>query len=212
MRIIVVLVASLLLAGCSFFGIYNRADDYLGAEESQPTQLPDGSLIASVDRYQIPEIGREINKPETIEAPAPLPLIEEAEQDSASLSAYRSEGLNARLEHDGAGALVMHLDGNFAALWAAVTDAVAASTLKLTDLNRSTGTWYLEIEERLDHEKRGWWSRLWRKDKVVISTYMLKLSRTRTGGYLSLLKDADTLANEELNQSVLEELQQKLAK
>lgn len=212
MRIVAVLIASLLLASCSFFGIYNRANDYLSAEEGAVTLLPDGSPLVAVDRYQIPDVGKELAKPETVETPAPLPLLEEEEQTSTSLAAYQSQGLNVRLEHDGAGALIMHLDGDFAALWAEVTDAIAASSLRLTDLNRSTGTWYLSIEERLGSEKRGWWSRLWRKDKVVVNTYMLKLSRTRLGGYLSLLKDADTLASEELNQSVLEELQQKLDK
>lgn len=212
MRLTLVLIASLWMAGCSFFGIYNRADDYLAAEESPATILLDGSELAGVDRYRIPAVERDLAKPDSIEVTAPLPLIEEQEQQSTSLNAYRSQGLNPRIEHDGAGALVMHLDGDFAALWSAVTDAIAASSLKLVDLNRSTGTWYLEVEERLDSEKRGWWSRLWHKDKVVKHTYLLKLSRTRLGGYLSLLKNADTLADEALNRSTLEELQQKLEK
>lgn len=212
MRSFVLLGLSLLMAGCSFFGIYNRANDYIYAEESAPTLLVDGNPLGGMDRYPIPNIGREFVKPEEIKVPAPLPLLEEEEQESATLSAYRNQGLNPRIELDGAGALVMHLDGNFTAIWASVTDAIASSTLKLTDLNRSTGTWYLEIEESLDAKKRSWWSRLWRKEKIVKTTYLLKLSRTRLGGYLSLLKDAETLAEESLNQRVLDELKVQLDK
>lgn len=211
MRSIILLALSLWLAGCSFFGIYNRSNDYIKAEEHAPTLMTTGEVLRGIDRYQIPEAGYAAVKPESIEVPAPLPLLDDPEADSASLNAYRNTGLNSRLEFDGAGALVMHVDGNFTVIWAAITDAIAASSLKLVDLNRSTGTWYLEIEENQGGKQRRWWAP-WRKDKITKHIYLLKLSRTRLGGYVSLLKDSETLASETLNKVVLEELQQKLEK
>lgn len=212
MRFALVLCGAIALSGCSFFGIYNRSVEYINAEETAPTLLADGTELASVDKYLIPELTPVPAKPDSIMVPAPLPLIVEEEQESTSLTDYRSSELNPRIERDGSGALVMHLDGNFTALWASVTDAIAKSSLKLNDLNRSTGTWYIEIQERTEEKKRGWWSRMWGKDKKVSNTYLLKLSRTRSGGYLSLLKDTETLAEESLNQQTLKELQQKLEK
>lgn len=212
MRLFIVLLAVLLISGCSFFGIYNRSTDYINAEEAPATLLPDGTEIAGLDKYLIPPLNPMPEKPVSIDVPAPQPILSEDEEESTSLREYKSSELNPRIERDGSGAIVMHIDGSYTALWAAVTDALAKTSLKITDLNRSTGTWYIEVEELLEAKKRGWWARLWRKDKVVTSTYLLKLSRTRSGGYLSLLKDAETLADEALNQKVLHELQPKLEK
>src|SRR5690606_36956569 len=128
----------------------------------------------------------------------------------ATLNEYRAVAMNPRLEKDGAGTLILRLDGGFAAAWAEVTDALAASDLKMTDLNRSTGTWYLAMELPVAEENRGWWSRLWGSDKTEVRTYLLKMSRARLGVYLSLLTDADSLADETLTAQVLNEIKVQL--
>lgn len=212
MRYSLVVLSILLLSGCSFFGIYNRANDYQQAEELPPTLLPDGSELVGIDKYSIPLLETLPARPENNAVPAPFPLVIEEVNESTSLSDYRSVEINPRIDRDGSGALIMHLEGNFTALWAAVTDAIAQSSLKLTDLNRSTGTWYLEITETDANKKPSWWARWRGKTQAVTQIYQLKLSRTRSGGHLSVLEDADTLAAEELSQTVLAELQQKLQK
>lgn len=204
----------LLLSGCSLFGdrFRDRSLDYLTAKEQPLTVQADGTPVASVDRYRIPPVSGAVVTMEKFELPAPLALVIADDQESASLNDYRSESLNPRLEHDGSGALILRLDGGFAQAWTAVTDAIAASSLKMTDLNRSTGTWYLDIEAKTLAKDRGWWARLWNKDKVESKTYLLKMNRARLGAYLSLLSDAETLASDELNSKVLNEIKQQLEK
>ena len=82
---------------------------------------------------------------------------------------------------------------------AAVTEAIAASDLKLTDLNRSTGTYYLELNKTEVVDERSWWDKLWGEELVTTATYLLKMNRSRQGVYLSLLTDADNLAEAEAN-------------
>lgn len=210
---IFLLVGVALLSGCSWFGVRDRAMDYLQAEEGVATRT-DGRQLPLADRYPIPPLAEAPVRPTRFSVPAPQPLTEaDINEDTvASLSDYRSEALNPRLEKDGAGTQILRLDGGFAAAWARVTDAVAASSLKLTDLNRSTGTWYLEMEEAVPEAERGWWSRLWGSNKTATRTYLLKMSRARLGVYLSLLTDADTLASEELTAAVLNEIKTQLDK
>lgn len=208
---ILLLVMVVLLSGCSLFGVRDRAMDYLQAEEQPATRTPEGVTLATADRYQIPPLAVTPARPDNFSVPTPQPLnLTVPEETVASLSDYRNEALNPRLEKDGAGTLILRLDGGFATAWAKVTDAVAASSLQLSDLNRSTGTWYLQTEEAVAEEERGWWSRLWGSNKTATRTYLLKMSRARLGVYLSLLTDTDTLASEELTAAVLNEIKTQL--
>lgn len=202
----------LLLTGCSIFGdrFRNRSLDYLALEQQAPTYATDGSELAAVDFYPVPELPENYQPPEKFVLPAPNPIDIDEASENTSLVEFQTNRLNPRLDYDGAGALVLQLEGSYTGLWAVVTDAIAASSLKLNDLNRSTGTWYLSMEKLVPAKERGWWARLWRKDKTITEIYQLKLSRTRLGGYLSLLKDAETLADAELNEQVLNEILKKL--
>jgi len=210
---ILLLLPLVLVSGCSLFGVRDRAMDYLQAEEQPATRSVDGMTLATSDRYPIPELAVTPARPDSFSVPTPQPLNVAVQEDTvASLSDYRNEALNPRLEKDGAGTLILRLDGGFAAAWAKVTDAVAASSLTLSDLNRSTGTWYLQMEEAVADEDRGWWSRLWGSNKTATRIYLLKMSRARLGVYLSLQTDADTLASEELTAAVLNEIKAQLDK
>ena len=85
----------------------------------------------------------------------PQPLLAEPEEEgAASLNALRSEALDPQIEHDGAGGLILRMNGSFAQAWSLTTDAIAATKLNLTDLNRSTGTWYLSMKNH--QSQRGW--------------------------------------------------------
>ncbi len=209
---ILLLLPLVLVSGCSLFGVRDRAMDYLQAEEQPAIRTPAGMVLATSERYPIPALAVTPQRPDSFTVPTPQPLnIAAVQEDSvASLSDYRNEALNPRLEKDGAGTLILRLDGGFAAAWAKVTDALAASSLKLSDLNRSTGTWYLQVEETVAESERGWWSRLWGSNKTATRTYLLKMSRARLGVYLSLLTDTDTLASEELTASLLNEIKTQL--
>lgn len=204
--------AVLLLSACSLL-----PDDhgmaYLDAEEQPESKVPAGMTLNTFETYPIPELPVVPPAPDAFEVPMPSPYQEEAGESSvASLTEYQSTDSNPRLERDGAGTLILRLDGGFANNWAKVTEALARSPLKLNDLNRSTGSYYLEMLTREDEEDRSWWDRLWGESEPVLAVYILKMNRARNGVYLSLLKDDDNLADETLTKDVLEEIKRQLGK
>jgi len=204
-----------LLSGCSLFGdtFDDRAENYLTTEELPVIQLADDSPeLAFRDANVIPELPVEPQQPESFETPRPLVFVAQVNDETVvtSLAQYRSEALNPRLDKDGAGTEILRLDLGFAASWAAVTEAIAASDLKLTDLNRSTGTYYLELNKTEVVDERSWWDKLWGEELVITATYLLKMNRSRQGVYLSLLTDADNLAEAEQTSRVLAEIENQL--
>lgn len=205
----VVFTLVLVLTGCSLLPdrYRDRAGDYLNTQEQPATQsLPNQPLVYS-DRYLIPKLDSTPSQPTEFKVPMPSPLVVEvAAEGSASLNELRNETPDPRIEHDGAGGLILRINGGFAQSWSLVSDAIAASELKLSDLNRSTGTWYLTMDKAVKAEDRGWWSRLWNNDEVVEHSYLLKMSRTRSGVYLSLLEDDDALADETVARNVFEQI------
>lgn len=207
MRFLLVAVV-LFISGCSLFGdrYRDRSLDYLRTTEQAPTLTQEGTVVPYIDRYPIPELAVDLTTPEKFVTPRPEPLVLEELEQSTSYNEYSNEALDPRIERDGAGTLILRIDGSFARAWVSVTDAIAKSSLTLTDLNRSTGTWYLEMKKTIKSEDRGWWSRMWGKDKHVVETNMLKITRARQGAYISLLTDAENLADEALTETVLNEL------
>ncbi|WP_420591747.1 outer membrane protein assembly factor BamC [Bacterioplanoides sp.] len=204
-----------LVSGCSLFGdtFDDRAENYLTTEELPVIQLADDSPeLAFRDANVIPELPLEPQQPESFETPRPLVFVAQVNDETVvtSLAQFRSEALNPRLDKDGAGTEILRLDLGFAASWAAVTEAIAASDLKLTDLNRSTGTYYLELNKTEVVDERSWWDKLWGEELVTTATYLLKMNRSRQGVYLSLLTDADNLAEAEQTSRVLAEIETQL--
>jgi outer membrane protein assembly factor BamC len=212
------LLLILTLAGCSSMRegrFRDRGDDYLKVEEYPETLDVNGRRVGGQDLYPMPVLATVPALPHSFEVPKPevLPSLDEPEEEVQSLTEYQSKALNPRLETDGSGSLVLRMDGSFAYCWAAVSDALSASSLKMTDLNRSVGTWYLELSERETEEDLGWWSRLWgAKPEVVSKNYLLKMNRARTGVYLSLLEENDKLASPEQTEAVLQVLNKQLNK
>lgn len=211
---IVVFTVSL-LSGCSLFGntFDDRAENYLTTDEFPVIkQVDTSSQLAFRDANVIPALPVTPQRPESFETPRPLAFVA-AENDDAvvtSLAQYRSEALNPRLDQDGAGTEILRLDLGFAASWAAVTEAIAASDLTMTDLNRSTGTYFLELDKTEVVDERSWWDKLWGEELVTTATYLLKMNRSRQGVYLSLLTDADNLAEAGQTSRVLAEIETQL--
>ena len=213
----ILVVSSGLLTGCTFlFGdtFHDRADKYLTQEPVAVIETPAGQQPLNYrDANVIPPLPVETQRPDKFETPRPLAIVVQEADDSVvtSLAQYRSDALNPRLDKDGAGTLILRLDLGYAASWAAVTEALAASSLDLTDLNRSTGTYYLDIEQTDVEDTRSWWGKLWGEELVTKSTYLLKMNRSRQGVYLSLLTDADNLAEADVTEQVLNEVESQLS-
>jgi outer membrane protein assembly factor BamC len=206
------------VSGCStIFGdrFRDRADDYLTGKPGEEATTLDGQPLASRDALPIPELDVIPAAPGNFELPVPQALVisdnDDPAEHTASLNEYRSLDLNPRIEKDGSGSQILRLDGNFAYAWAAVTEAITASDLKMTDLNRSVGTFYLEISRRQLDSERSWWARLWDSEpEVIASNYLLKMNRARNGVYLSLLEDIDKLAADDYALPVLNTIKQQL--
>ncbi|MDO6682775.1 MULTISPECIES: outer membrane protein assembly factor BamC [unclassified Oceanobacter] len=216
--LLVVLVVA--VSGCStIFGdrFRDRADDYLTTTENDEATTPDGQPLARRNALPIPELAVIPDRPNSFELPVPQALIiddnDSSSEQATSLNEYRSLDLNPRIEKDGSGSQILRLDGQFAYAWAAVTEAIAASDLNMTDLNRSVGTYYLEISRPQRDDERGWWARLWGSEpEVIAGTYLLKMNRARHGVYLSLLEDVDKLAGDDYALPVLNTIKQQLEK
>lgn len=203
------------LTGCSVFGdrFSNRANHYPQATEGRPLLNQAGHLaLLERDAYPIPSAVSEdaVITQQTVARPSPF--TGQPDTDTvASLSQFRSQTLNARMGVDGAGTQVLYLDVPFAYAWAQVTDAIVASDLELSDLNRSIGTYYLVMMGEDVDDDRSWWGRLWRKaPEPSIQIMQLKMHTVRSGVYLSLLTDADNLADEAITQSVLQSVKRQL--
>lgn len=171
------------------------------------------------DSYAIPEIVKpevsaiRLDEDGDYIVPQPAPIVVEDEQDLASLAQMQGEDLNPRLERDGAGTLVLRLDGQFGVAWTAVAEALAGSDYSLTDLNRSTGTYYITIfDPTAEKQDKSFWQWLTSSDELGADVdYLLKMNRSRLGVYLSLQKDLETLAEDMLSENFLTDLQTLLA-
>lgn len=217
MRLLPILLL-MLVSGCSsIFGdrFRDRADDYIKAREMDPIVDASGNTLSGQDHYPVPELVG-VAAPDTFEVPRPTALgpADTAEDDeSLTLTEYQSKALNARLERDGSGSQVLRMDTGFAYSWAVISEALAKTDLKVTDVNRSVGTWYLQLLTPQTRDDLGWWSRLWGDEPGMIEKpYRLKLNRGRSGTYLSLLEDDDRLASDEQTSKVLSAIEKHLGK
>lgn len=218
------LLSSIVLSGCStIFGdtFSDRAQNYIDAKEHPRMKQTVGqSELPIQDRYVIPQVAEteasaiKLDKEGDFIVPQPLVLIVDNEQDSASLSGVISDDLNPHLERDGAGTLVLRLDGQFGIAWTEVAEALASSDYSLTDLNRSIGTYYITIfDPTAEQEDKSFWQWLTNSKQLGADVdYLLKMNRSRLGVYLSLQKDVETLADDMLSENFLTDLQALLKK
>lgn len=208
MRVLSVGLLVVSLAGCSVFGdrFSNRANHYPLASEGDVLKNSDGQpAVFERDGYPIPSLRDSAALIERQSVPRPIPFAGHPEADTvASFNEFRSQALNTRMGVDGAGTQVLYLDVGFAYAWAQVTDAIVASELELSDLNRSVGTYYLSVMSGEVDDDRSWWGRLWRKaPQPSLQIMQLKMHTVRSGVYLSLLTDADNLADVVTTNAVL---------
>lgn len=212
MRILLLSVL-VLLSGCSWLFGENRAMLYLSASEAEATRTPEGVTLNTYDRFPVPEIAEGETVTGEFEVPVPNALVV-ADRDSepATLSDYRQE-LNPRFVRDGAGTDTLQLDARFALAWARVADALTATDLTITDLNRSVGIYFLELPNpEAENDDRSWWGRLWGDRIEAVLPYQLKMIEAGEGVYLTLLQDTETLAGPEETRQVLEQVKRQLEK
>ena len=202
------------LAGCSYL-FPNESLKYLETSASESVTAPEGVTLSEQPRYPVAASAVSDALPEKFIVPSPDRLPESAEEEDrvTSLSDYQSYDTNPRLERDGSGTEILRLSTPFAVSWARVTEVIGASSMSLSDLNRSIGTYYVDLPNpEAAKDERSWWSKLWSDPPQPVTTFLLKMNRAGDGVYLSLLKDPETLADAGLTHQVLSELKQQLTR
>lgn len=215
------------LSGCSaIFGdtFSDKAEGYHDAQLADEMQQVEGQpalpiqdilvIPALSDKQQANANNQAERSDQEFVTPAPQTLVVvDDDQEVASLVESQNQVLNPRLERDGAGTQILRLDGRYGVAWIAIAEAVEQTDYVLSDLNRSTGTYYVSIfDPTAEKEEKSFWAWITNAEEFGENVdYLLKLNRSRLGVYLSLQSDIETLADDTLSVQVLSDIEKNLA-
>lgn len=211
MKIIFAALIVGLLSGCSWL-FHDRTNDYLQAKEHPVIEVPkDVALVALKPQMVIPSVSETAELPEQFELPRPGKLDIVEEEESTSLVEVTGQPLQSDLEKDGNGTPILRLNVKFPRAWAAIGESLKKTDISVTDLNRSIGTYYIEIEDKDALVEQGFWASLFgsEPEKVMVD-YLIKVNRARSGVYVSIQKDSETLADEAIANQLLSQIQENL--
>ena len=137
--------------------------------------------------------------------------------DSFSLLASKTYDTPKRvtLIDGGNGTKVLRLDASFERAWSSVGRALNAADIRVDDLNRSTGVYYIDLAEGAKKDEPGFFKRLFSSkkkaaEKVSKERYIVRLTAINQQVFVSVERDLDTLAPAEISARVLEQLRSNL--
>lgn len=212
MRLGVLFVLTATLSGCSWL-VHDRDNDYLKSEVQPVIQIPkDVASVSLKQQLPIPDVKAQ-TLPEVFVVPRPDPLLIDTlpKDQGPSLAELSKIKVEANLLKDGNGTPILRLNIEFAQAWAELGEALKKADFKITDLNRSIGTYYIEILLPGQQTEVGFWAGLFGSEpEPVTQTLQVKLNQARSGVYIAIHEDAETLASDEQAQSILERIQEKL--
>lgn len=195
MRLISLVVISFFLSGCSWL-FHDHANDYLEAESTPAIKLPpEYEKPSHSSTMMIPTVKAPFIAQEEFVVPRPEKLLIEEEEQSTSLTKIQSTEIEPQLVKDGNGTPILRMGVGFPRAWAALGEALKLSDIEVTDLNRSIGTYYIETLEEPE-EEAGSWSWLVGEPEPELKILEVKLNRARSGVYVAIHEDADTLASD----------------
>jgi len=147
-------------------------------------------------------------------------LTRRAEQGgSVSLLAARDFDAPSRvtLSRDGNGNPFLSLDADFDRAWSSVGRALEMADVRVEDINRSLGVYYVNLAERAEKGKKpGFFGRLLGRGEdpeeveARAERYQVRLSRVASGIQVTVEKDINTFAPEEVARRVLGMIQDNL--
>ena len=210
MRLIGLFVLMLSMSGCSWL-FYDHDNDYLLSEIQQNIKVP--KSVASVSlkpQLPIPDV-KVTDLPEEFSLPRPRALVISEEQESTQLTELQDQKLEANLLKDGNGTPILRLNVSFARAGAAVGDSRKRADITISDLNRSIGTYYIELTAESVEVEPGFWASLFgSKVEVEKLPLQVKVNRARSGVYIAVHKDLDNLAEDQQAQDLLTRIKEKL--
>lgn len=217
-------VALLALTGCSLLGdqYRNRSFDYLTYQPAEPIKVPaelsdqENWQLISRERLPVEPRQRQVALAKNAKAfvvPKPDALVIEeskTEQPLVSLASFQGRKLTTRLAVDGAGSPLLQVNAEFAIAWAVITDAVIQLPYQLVDLDRSIGTYFMQSSIAVDEVEKGWFARLFTRQKEEVTQFQIKVDPSQEGVYISVLNDSENFADKSLTSTVLSQLQELL--
>jgi len=210
MRLIGLFVLMLSMSGCSWL-FYDHDNDYLQSKIQQNIKVP--KSVASVSltpQLPIPD-AKAVELPEEFSLPRPKPLVIPQEQEGTQLTELQDQELEANLLKDGNGTPILRLNVSFARAWAAVGDSLKSADITVSDLNRSIGTYYVELTEEGVEVEPGFWASMFGSEvEVETLPLQVKVNRARSGVYIAVHKDLDNLAEDQQAQDLLARIKEKL--
>lgn len=203
----------------------DRGSDYLTARESTPMQLPPDvqarrieSLLPVPAAIPTPAAGGkfELPRPQALGSTA----LRELEQGgSVSLLDDRRFDAPAQvsLSSDGSGNPLLTLASDFDRAWSAVGRALQDADVRVDDLDRSLGVYYINLAEGAEQPdaEPGFFSRLLGRDKAEsidarAERYQLRLTPVGSSVQVSVEQGADTLAPADVARRILVLIQDRL--
>ena len=196
-KVLLLSSATLLASGCSWL-VHDRDDDYLASEIKPAIKVPsDLARVQLKPQLPIPDVKSKAALAEEFELPRPAPLVIEDQEETASLAEDQSQTLTANLVKDGNGTPILRLNVGFARAWASLGESLKKSEIDITDLNRSIGTYYIELIDESAQPEQGFWASLFGSEPEAVKLpFQVKLNRARSGVYVALHVDQDNLAED----------------
>ena len=161
---------------------------------------PETSSHKELDRALLDELQASLNR--SARQGGSVSLLAERDFDAPS---------RVNLIADGSGNPVLQLDSDFDRAWSSVGRALQASDIRVDDLDRSLGVYYVNLSERADNpdDKPGFFARLFGgaadKDEIEARAerYQVRLTRAGNGVQVTLDRSVDTVAPADVARRVL---------
>lgn len=149
-------------------------------------------------------------------------LLASTERNSSSVSLTAERDFDAptrvELSTDGSGVPLLLLQIDYDRAWASVGRALEQSDLRVEDVDRSQGLYFVNLSETavVPEEKRGFFSRVFGSDadketvEARAERYRVRLSSVGRGVQVTVEEDVNTVASADVAQRVLGQLHNRL--
>ena len=211
MRLTGLLVLCLTMSGCSWL-FHDRDNDYIQSEIQPVIKVPtDLARVQLKPQLAIPDVATKVALAEEFELPRPNRLVFEETEELASLAEDQSTLLESSLVKDGNGTPILRLNVGFPRAWAALGESLKKAKIDITDLNRSIGTYYIELIDEEAQPEQGFWASLFFSEPEAVKIPLqVKINRARSGVYVAVHVDQDNLADDGQTETLLAVLKEQL--
>lgn len=209
--LLVVSLSVLSLGGCSWL-VNDHENDYLQSKIQANIAIPKEIVALELKpQFPIPDVAESEIK-DAFVLPRPRSLVVQADNETASLVDDQAIKLETNLLKDGNGTPILRLNVEFPRAWSQLGEALNKADVKVSDLNRSIGTYYIEVaDENAEQVKQGFWAGLFGSEpELVMLPLQVKLNRARSGVYIAIHQDLDNLAEDGLAESLLAKIQKNI--